>query len=544
MFKKSVSIRVVSAITFLLMLGMAVLVFLQSSRTSSFFTDEFQKTHQAKTIILGAQMYGGIKWKKQQSIDDVFSDLANPETDSKLSDVLVTDSDFAPITQFKAEKYENIDLVSLLTQHKKELNEQNTYTINTNSHVITFVSVVDPKKNEVIGYVGMAWSKLEALQHISDMVTTSILLSIVVTVLIVISLIFLLHIMIIKPITTIKGTMVALAEGDTSINVPFTAQVDEIGQMAGAVQIFKDQGIAKEKMEKEQAEKDKQAEQEKREALQNIAYSFETQVGSLVDSLASSSQDLQSTAQSMRNIADHTAQSSGTVARSSTEASSNVNSVASAMEEMSASSAEIASQIDHTRLRSNDMAQNANSASATVENLDVLTSNIGEVILSIRDIAEQTNLLALNATIEAARAGEAGKGFAVVAEEVKKLATETGSKTDEIEAKIHEIQSATKSSVEAVQKIIHNISEIDGAITTVSAAAEEQNVANQEIARSVSDASQSVSNVVQTISEVQKGAKDTGVSADTVLAAAQKLAELSETLKQSVDGFLHNITNE
>ena len=345
------------------------------------------------------------------------------------------------------------------------------------------------------------------------------------------------------PLQRISNDMAVLAQGQ-SITVEDQDRSDEIGGMAKALENLNQKLSAARALEEKQKELKKQAEIEKRQATLALARRFDDQVGSMIGTLASAATELQATAQTMRNVADDTAGSSKAVAASSDQANTNVNSVASAIEELSASSAEIAAQINNTRTRSNDTAHRAREANATVENLDVLATQIGEIIWSIRDIAEQTNLLALNATIEAARAGDAGKGFAVVADEVKKLATETSQKTNEIEEQISQIQHATKLSVEAMQHIIGNISEIDDAITTVSAAAEEQNAANMEISRSVSDASQSVNNVAETIISVENGARETGHSADGVLGAANDLASLSDRLKSSVEEFLSSIENE
>jgi methyl-accepting chemotaxis protein len=232
------------------------------------------------------------------------------------------------------------------------------------------------------------------------------------------------------------------------------------------------------------------------------------------------------------------------VSNSSGEASQNVGTVASAMEEMSASSTEIASQAHTVKNKSADMTNNAQYASENVGNLNVLAENIGGVVVAIRDIAEQTNLLALNATIEAARAGAAGKGFAVVAEEVKKLASETAEKTDEIEQRIAEIQNATRASVDSVERILGDIGEIDHSVTSVTAAIEEQNSTIAEIVRSVSEASAGVQRVSETIMDVQKGAEETGLSSDSVYNAAKQAAELSDGLQKSVDQFLRDIQSD
>lgn len=345
------------------------------------------------------------------------------------------------------------------------------------------------------------------------------------------------------PILRISQGLAELSD-DKLIEVKDDDRKDEIGDMAKALmELNVKLSDARDAARREQENK-RQAEEERREMLLKMAEDFDAQVGSFIGSLASASTELQSSAEGMKSIAEQTSSSSDTVVSSSGEASANVNTVASAMEEMSASISEIVTQITSAKTQSNDTAINAESANVTVANLSELVKNIGEVVVSIQDIAEQTNLLALNATIEAARAGEAGKGFAVVAEEVKKLASETSQKTEEINVRITDIQNATAESVTAMERIIKNIGDIDTSVTGISAAAEEQNATTNEIVRSVAEASNGVQQVSYVILDVQKGASETRSSADAVLDASKEVAELSENLRGAVETFLGTIRDD
>lgn len=344
-----------------------------------------------------------------------------------------------------------------------------------------------------------------------------------------------------KPLGAITQNMIDLSEGRIDIAIDYDQHKDEIGQLARALKIFHANMLEMDKLREQNERQKVLAEEDRKKQMLEIAQQFDDQVGGLVTSLASAATELQSTASNMKGIAAQTTTASQNVAHSSDDASANVNTVASAMEEMSATATEISQQVLTMKSKSNDTAKNAQDANDTVTNLNVLTDNIGIVVEAIRDIAEQTNLLALNATIEAARAGEAGKGFAVVAEEVKKLASETGRKTEEINERITEIQEVARASVAAMQRILGNISDIDMSVTGVSAAIEEQNATTSEIVRSISEVSMGVQRVSGIINDVRRGAEETGDSSETVLSASTEMAKLSETLNEAVRQFLHNI---
>jgi methyl-accepting chemotaxis protein len=343
------------------------------------------------------------------------------------------------------------------------------------------------------------------------------------------------------PIKSLTNSMVVLANRDYSAIVPFQARGDEMGDMARSVEVFKQNGIAVQRLEAEQAALKIKAEEDKKEAMNMLANDFDSRTAGIIKSLAAAATEMQATAAQMTSASNNTAHASQIVASAATEADSNVQTVAAATEELSASSSEIARQISSVAEKSTRASSEAVKTSQQVGELNGLADSIGEVIGAIKDIAEQTNLLALNATIEAARAGEAGKGFAVVADEVKKLATETASKTIQIDERVGKIQAAIRATVEAVERIINDVNDIDHSTSTVASAVEEQNAATAEIGRNVSEASSGTQQVAQNIVDVQRSAEETGEAANNLNQAANELAEIAENLQEQVNNFLSEI---
>ena len=343
------------------------------------------------------------------------------------------------------------------------------------------------------------------------------------------------------PINSLMGTMKELANRNYKIDVPYIARGDELGDMARAVSIFKENGQAIEKLQAEQAEAERRAELDKRAAMNKLASDFENRVSGIIRSLAAAATEMQATSQQMTSASQNTSNLSRLVAEAATQADGNVQIVASAAEELSATSHEIAQQISNVSTKSSRASQEAETTSQQVQELNTLADSIGDVISSIKEIAEQTNLLALNATIEAARAGDAGKGFAVVADEVKKLATETASKTIQIDERVGRIQTAIRSSVDAVARIISDVREIDHATSAVAGAVEEQNAATAEIGRNVAETSSGTQQVATNIAEVQQNAEQTSDSASALNDAASELAQIAETLQLQVTEFLKEI---
>ncbi|MDQ7249293.1 methyl-accepting chemotaxis protein [Dongia sedimenti] len=344
-----------------------------------------------------------------------------------------------------------------------------------------------------------------------------------------------------KPIGAMTGAMGVLAAGDKTVEIPARGQKDEIGAMAGAVQVFKDNMIEADRLRAEQEAMKQRAEAERRQGMLDLADRFESSVGGVVNGVTSAATELQSTAQSMSATAEQTSRQSTAVAAASEETTQNVQTVAAATEELSASIAEINSQVSESNRIVREAVTQAQDTNAKVKGLSDAAQKIGEVVRLINDIAGQTNLLALNATIEAARAGEMGKGFAVVASEVKTLATQTAKATEEIAAQVRSIQEATHSSAEAIGSITHTIGRVSEISTAIASAVEEQGAATQEISRNVQQAAAGTQEVSSNISGVTEAAQQTGSAASEVLSAAGELGKNGVLLKTQVEEFLRTV---
>jgi methyl-accepting chemotaxis protein len=325
------------------------------------------------------------------------------------------------------------------------------------------------------------------------------------------------------PIARLTGVTQRLSQGDLSVEVNGVDRRDEIGQMAKAVEVFKDALIAKEQAD-EAAKLEADAKMRRAQTLDELTKRFETNVSSLTQALSAAATEMEATAQTMTATAEQTTNQSISVASAAEQTSANVQTVAVATEELSSSIREIAEQVAKSSSIAGRAAGEADRTDGTVQALAAGAQKIGDVVALISNIAGQTNLLALNATIEAARAGEAGRGFAVVATEVKELASQTAKATDEIAGQIARIQEETRNAVGAIQTISTTVNEMNAIAAGVAAAMEEQGAATQEIARNVQQAAQGTQVVTGNILDVKRGAGETGSAAAQVLSAAQELA--------------------
>jgi methyl-accepting chemotaxis protein len=337
------------------------------------------------------------------------------------------------------------------------------------------------------------------------------------------------------------GAMKDLAGGKLDVEVPGVGRHDEIGEMADAVEVFKSNAAARQGLEAEQKETATRSVARRKSDMNKLADEFEGAVGQIVETVSSSSTQLEVSAGTLTSTAERAQELTTMVAAASEEASTNVQSVASATEEMASSVNEISRQVQESARMAGEAVDQARTTNDRVGELSKAAARIGDVVELINTIAGQTNLLALNATIEAARAGEAGRGFAVVASEVKALAQQTAKATGEIGQQISGIQAATRDSVSAIKEISGTIEKLSEISSAIAAAVEEQGAATQEISRNVQQAAHGTQQVSSHITDVQRGAGETGSASSQVLSAAQSLSGESNRLKLEVGKFLDSV---
>ncbi|NYZ12074.1 methyl-accepting chemotaxis protein [Azospirillum sp. RWY-5-1] len=344
------------------------------------------------------------------------------------------------------------------------------------------------------------------------------------------------------PLRRIEGVMERLASGDRAAVVPGTDRRDEIGAMARAVQVFKDNLQKTHELEVEAREAERRAEEERKTALRAVAQDFDHAFGRVLNTVGSAAEQIRAGAYILRDTADKIREQAMDTAHKAEQTAEVVGIVNTVSQTLTGSIGDIGERVNDAGTAVQRAVAHARGSDVAVQALTESSQRIGEIVDLINRIAAQTNLLALNATIEAARAGNAGKGFAVVASEVKTLANQTAAATHEISGQVVAIQTATGDVVDAIRSIRSTIEEVDGLSREVSTAVGRQLEQTREIVNAVGRASDNSQEVSDSVSTMAITSAETGKAALEMIYSAAQLSEEFKQLEADADRFVQSIS--
>ena len=352
---------------------------------------------------------------------------------------------------------------------------------------------------------------------------------------------FLLARSITKPISNLTNIMSLISRGKLDTEILGLKRADEVGDMAKAVSVFKDNAIATIKLEKQQITDREKMQKQAKVEQQSFARNFKSNIMGFIANVSNSCSEMEESTNNLIGDAVETANQSQSARTASERASANVQNVASAAEELTTSISEIKRQVAQNIEIIDDAINEAQATSGTVNGLSNAANGIGEVIDLIQNIAEQTNLLALNATIEAARAGDAGKGFAVVASEVKALASQTAKATEDISIQINLIQDSTKNTVQAINDITKTMDRANEITSAISSAIEQQSEATLLISQNIQETSNETILVTENMIVVSDRAEKANISSNLMREATNSMSTQTQKLQTEVDDFLDRV---
>ncbi len=343
-----------------------------------------------------------------------------------------------------------------------------------------------------------------------------------------------------RPLLTLTVAMTALAGGDTTVDVPASDRADQVGAMARALALLRDNRVLADRLQAEKCEE--QAMRERRHTeVETHVVAFGVAVADALHRLDAAGDAMLGTSGRLSGTASEAAGRSAAAAVAVSQTAFNAGAVAAAVQQLSSSAQEIGHQASTAAEKVFNATGQARQMETIVDGFFAAAEQVGSVVAVVRAMAEQTNLLALNATIEAARAGHAGKSFAVVASEVKALATRTNQATDTIAGQVATMQEVARKGIAATKAIAGSVASVGAAAVAVAAGVEAQATATNEITRRAHEIADGTVALQDSISNASAAAATAGDEAGEVRQAAKALGEQVGILRNQVETFVCNI---
>jgi methyl-accepting chemotaxis protein len=534
--------KVAVMLTLAVLLSFAALIALQIRATQASLLETLRLEATIKSEMLAVAVRTAITGGDGAGVEAEYLPLAK-RPDSTLASVAAFDLDGKTIIDYHDEtkRLKPYPIETVFAGALPMLKQLQSAVLVTEDHMIIVSPVTNRRGDDLRGAIAIAWSLDAQNRMIQDSAMNSSIAATVIMVLLVLALVSVIGWMISKPLRGIAGVMQNLANGGRHMKILSQGRQDEIGAMARSVQVFKDNADYMDELQAERSRLEADAATAKRQALQHLSSQFEASVAGLVGSVEGAAEQMIGQSQQMAILADAAIDHISSMTSAADDTTRNVQSVATAADQLEQSVLAISHQVQRSVMMAGEAVVSVDATTGKVRGLADAAHRIGEIVQLINAIASQTNLLALNATIEAARAGDAGKGFAVVASEVKNLATQTAKATEDIQAQVGAIQTATGSTVNAIETIGSIIRSMNEGAMTINAAVAQQGQATQAIAQNVREAAVGAAGLTQQAQMVTAEAQSTGSAAQQVVVAATSINTEIAVMRQHVDQFLSQI---